>query len=195
VGCKDKLEVGLIQKQFFDSNYLVTLVSMNIIIQSSIHTLSKSKTLLSILSNQDLCNNSVPPYNSCIGSHIRHILDFYDCILEGYSNEFIVLTNRARDTRMHEDCDYAFKNVERIINSLNQLSQINPNLTITVSDDLGLGKVDIEYTLGAILAQANSHAIHHYAIINYILESLKISIKDDTFGYNPTTPQPEINLN
>ena len=168
---------------------------MNIIIQSSIHTLSKSKTLLSILSNQDLCNISVPPYNSCIGSHIRHILDFYDCILEGYSNEFIVLTNRARDTRMHEDCDYAFKNVERIINSLNQLSQINPNLTITVSDDLGLGKVDIEYTLGAILAQANSHAIHHYAIINYILESLKISIKDDTFGYNPTTPQPEINLN
>ena len=193
--CKVNNLVGLSEKQFFDSNYLVTLVSMNIIIQSSIHTLSKSKSLLSILSNQDLCNVSVPPYNSCIGSHIRHILDFYDCILEGYSSGYIDLTDRTRDIRMHEDCSYAFENVERIINSLSQLTQISPNSTITVSDDLGLGKVDIEYTFGAILAQANSHAIHHYAIINYILESLKISIKDDTFGYNPTTPKPVINLN
>ena len=195
IGCKVNYLVGLIEKQFFHSNYLVTLVSMNIIIQSSIHTLSKSKSLLSILSNRDLCNASVPPYNSCIGSHIRHILDFYDCILEGYSRGKIDLTNRTRDTRIHEDCDYAFENVERVIKSLNQLSRINPNSAINVSDDLGIGKVDIEYTLGAVLAQANSHAIHHYAIISYILESLNISIEDDTFGYNPTTPQPETNLN
>ena len=168
---------------------------MNIIIQSSIHTLSKSKSLLSVLSNQDLCNISIPPYYSCIGSHVRHILDFYDCILEGYSQGYIDLTNRARDTRIHEDCDYAFKNVERVISMLKQLSEINPNTRINVADDLGLGKITIEYTLGAVLAQANSHAIHHYAIINYILESLKISINDDTFGYNPTTPKAEVNLN
>ena len=58
-----------------------------------------------------------------------------------------------------------------------------------------MGKVEITYTLGAILAQANSHAIHHYAIINYILDSLGITIDDETFGYNPTTPKQEINLN
>jgi len=138
---------------------------------------------------------SIPPYYSCIGSHIRHILDFYDCILEGYSIGYIDLTNRTRDTRIHEDCDYAFENVERVISKLKQLSKTDPNTRIDVADDLGLGKVTIEYTLGAVLAQANSHAIHHYAIINYILERLEISINDDTFGYNPTTPRSEINLN
>ena len=48
----------------------------------------------------------------------------------------------------------------------------------------------MKYTLGAVFAQANSHTIHHYAIINYILEGLNISLDDIDFGYNPTTPKP-----
>jgi hypothetical protein len=58
-----------------------------------------------------------------------------------------------------------------------------------VTDDLGLGKVEMAYSSGALFSQANSHTIHHYAIINYILEGLNISIKDSDFGYNPTTPK------
>ena len=159
------------------------------IIQSSIHTLSKSKTLLSTLTNDSLSNISIPPYYSCIGSHIRHILDFYDCILKGISLKDIDLTDRKRDELMHCDCDYAYRNVERIIGELTQLNNINPDTKIKVVDDLGIGKVEIEYTLGAALAQANSHTIHHYAIINYILNGLGIQIEDENFGFNPTTPK------
>jgi hypothetical protein len=43
--------------------------------------------------------------------------------------------------------------------------------------------------LGALFAQANSHTIHHYAIINYIFEKLGIVLNDEDFGYNPTTPK------
>jgi hypothetical protein len=64
-----------------------------------------------------------------------------------------------------------------------------------VTDDLGLGKVDVEYTYPSLLAQANSHAIHHYAIINYILNRLEITIMDESFDYIPTTPKPEANFN
>ena len=53
---------------------------MNIIVQSTIKTLQKSQTLLDNLSNTQLCDASIPPYHSSIGTHIRHILDFYDCI-------------------------------------------------------------------------------------------------------------------
>ena len=58
---------------------------------------------------------------------------------------------------------------------------------IYVIDDLGHGKIKIKYTIGALFAQANSHTIHHYAIINYNLDALNISIEDSDFGYNPTT--------
>lgn len=167
---------------------------MNIIIQSSIKTLIKSKSLLRNLTNEELSNYSVSPYYSCIGSHLRHILDFYDCILEGVNAKSIDLISRKRDEGIHKDCDYAFSNVERVINELRQLGDVDFSEIYLVSDDLGLGKVSIEYTLGAVLAQANSHAIHHYAIISYILDRLKIPIKDESFGYNPTTPKPEVNL-
>jgi len=168
---------------------------MNIIIQSSINTLNKSKILLSILSNDELKNDSISPYYSCIGSHIRHILDVYDCILSGIESNHVDLTNRARDTRMHEDCNYAYNNVIRVIEQLEAFGETDFNKRLNVLDDLGLGNVEIEYSLGAAFAQANSHAIHHYAIINYILDRLNIKIEDESFGYNPTTPRPEINLN
>jgi len=168
---------------------------MNIVIQSSINTLEKSQSLLEILTNEQLSNHSVSPYYSCIGSHLRHILDFYDCILDGVSKKSIDLIKRNRDKSMHSDCSYAFSNVERVINMLRQLEDIDFSEIYLVSDDLGLGKISIDYTLGAVLAQANSHAIHHYAIISYILDRLKIPIRDETFGYNPTTPKSEVNLN
>jgi len=147
-----------------------------------------------MLSNDQLANVSISPYYSCIGSHIRHILDFYDCILSGLESANVDLTDRERDVRMHEDCIYANDNVVRIMNQLELLNIDNFKSKLSVSDDLGLGKVEIEYSLGAVLAQANSHAIHHYAIINYILDRLEIKIEDEAFGYNPTTPRPEINL-
>jgi len=168
---------------------------MNIVIQSSIHSLKKSNNLINSLTNDVLSNQSVSPYYSCIGSHIRHILDFYDCIIEGFPNRNIDLTNRKRDLKMHECCDYAIKNINRVISNLESMSEIGVDTMLIVSDDLGLGKTNITYTFGALLAQANSHAIHHYAIVSYILDRLNIAIEDENFGYNPTTPKPEVNLN
>jgi hypothetical protein len=166
---------------------------MNIIIQSSINTLNKSKLLLKSISNDDLGDDSVSPYYSCIGSHIRHILDFYDCIFDGMVLNNINLINRKRDESIHCDCDYALLNVNRIIRKLENTQDTYLDKIYLVNDDLGLGEVKVKYTLGAILAQANSHAIHHYAIINYILDRLGITIEDETFGFNPTTPKPERN--
>lgn len=168
---------------------------MNIIVKSSIHNLNKSISLLSTITDETLRDHSIPPYYSCIGSHIRHILDFYDCILSGIEDANIDLTNRARDTRMHSDCNYALNNVTRVITQLKQINVEDFKKELKVMDDLGLGKVEINYSLGAVLAQANSHAIHHYAIINYILDRLNIKVEDESFGYNPTTPRSEVNLN
>ena len=168
---------------------------MHIIIQSSIHTLNKSKTLLTSLTDDVLSDHSVSPYYSCIGSHIRHIVDFYDCILSGLAEKKVDLIDRKRDEKMHRDCNYAMRHVDRVLQELTMINEQAINDVICVTDDLGLGKIDIPYTLGALFAQANSHAIHHYAIINYIVDRLGVSIEDDTFGYNPTTPKQDANLN
>lgn len=160
----------------------------NSILKASFTTLSKSKTLLSRLSNEQLCDGNIPPYHSSIGSHIRHILDFYKCIFTGIENNLVDLTNRERDLNVENDCDCASGYLEQMLNSLKS-SKLEMTDEIEVIDDLGQGKIRIKYTLGSLLAQANSHTIHHYAIINYILDRLNIKMEDEDFGLNPTSPK------
>ena len=161
---------------------------MNLIIQSTLKTLKKSQSLLDNLSDEQLCNASVRPYHSSIGTHIRHILDFYECIFNVNSENQIDLTARPRNTDVEEQCDCAKNYLNLIMDKLNTLD-FDMEKTVSVIDDLGLGTVDITYTYGALLSQANSHTIHHYAIINYIFDRLGIVINDAEFGYNPTTPK------
>lgn len=161
---------------------------MNIIIKSSLQTLKKSKTLLDNLTDNILSNSSVSPYHSSIGSHIRHILDFYDCIFNINFNNEIDLTARSRNRAVELECSCAIQYLDSIIDKLMNF-EFDMTDSILVTDDLGLGKVEMVYSYGALFSQANSHTIHHYAIINYILEGLNISIKDSDFGYNPTTPK------
>ena len=161
---------------------------MNIIIQSTLKTLQKCQVLLDYLSNNQLCDASVPPYHSSIGSHIRHILDFYDCIFNTDSKSKLDLTARCRNKNVESDCGCAQNYLGTIVEKLNSRSFVVNDIVLVI-DDLGLGKTEIPYTYGSLLAQANSHTIHHYAIISYILDHLNIVINDTEFGYNPTTPK------
>uniref|UniRef100_UPI0040473028 hypothetical protein n=1 Tax=Mariniflexile sp. TaxID=1979402 RepID=UPI0040473028 len=161
---------------------------MHTIIQSSIHTLSKSKSLLGSLSDEIISDHSVSPYYSSIGSHIRHILDFYDCIFGTSLDNGIDLTARSRNKKVESECSSAKQYLDSIIDKLMKF-ECDMNDPVVVFDDLGLGKVEMTYTYGALFAQANSHTIHHYAIMNYILDALNISMEDSDFGYNPTTPK------
>lgn len=161
---------------------------MNIVVQSSIKTLQKAKSLLDNLSDEQLCNATVPPYHSSIGTHIRHIFDFYERIFDVNTENQIDLTARSRNSDVEEQCDCAKEYLNLIVNKLNSFDY-NMDRTVTVIDDLGLGTIKIPYTYGALLSQANSHAIHHYAIINYIFDCLGIVFTDNEFGYNPTTPK------
>ena len=163
----------------------------NGILKASYTTLSKSKTLLARLSNDQLCDSTIPPYYSSIGSHIRHILDFYKCIFAGIDNNLVDLTNRERDTKVENDCNCATDYLEQTLNSLTNFD-LDMNNEIEVLDDLGHGTLRIKYTFGSLLAQANSHTIHHYAIINYILDKLSIKMEDEDFGLNPTSPKKQL---
>lgn len=160
---------------------------MNIILQACLKTLNKSGAILKQLSNEQLSDATVSPYYSSIGSHIRHILDFYDCIFTPVINNKVDLTARKRNKAVEENCEVALTYLLKIIEKF-KACQYNETQKVVVIDDLGTGKIEIPYTYGALLAQANSHTIHHYAIINYIFDRLGVVIGDSKFGFNPTTP-------
>ncbi len=112
---------------------------MNIIIQSTLKTLEKSKYLLDRLTDENFCNSTVPPYYSSIGSHIRHILDFYECIFNLNSNKKIDFTARSRNIEVETNCETAICYLNTIIEKLKSLD-CNMKDTVVVFDDLGTRK-------------------------------------------------------
>lgn len=162
---------------------------MNINIISAINqNLNKASQLLEAISDYEYTNESIGPYFSSIGSHIRHSLDFFSCLIDGLDSNHIDLTKRTRDEVLSTNRMAAQNYIHDLQQTLLTYGDITTNYLIHVSDDLGQGIIKVDYTLESILAHANSHALHHYAIIGYILHHLGLTIEIPGFGYNPTTP-------
>lgn len=151
--------------------------------------LKRGIRLLESISDEEYSDCSIPPYYSSIGNNMRHVLDVFDCIFKGYENNCIDFSCRDRNEQAQMYTEHGIQYFNSIINKLKLLKKSDFNVLITVTDDLGLGKVSTQYTLGSALAQAHSHAIHHYASIGFIINQLGIELPDNDFGYNPTTPK------
>tara|TARA_R110001583_G_scaffold2879_1_gene19850 strand:+ start:329 stop:823 length:495 start_codon:yes stop_codon:yes gene_type:complete len=145
--------------------------------------------LLQCISNEQYCNTSIAPYYSSIGTHMRHILDIFDCIFEGLETSDINLINRKRNELSENYIEYGIKYFNSTLEKLKLVEKEDYNKIVKVTDDLGLGKITANYTLGGILIQAHSHAIHHFASVGYVISQLGIELPDNDFGFNPTTPK------
>lgn len=151
------------------------------------HNLQRGIKLLNTISNEEYSNNSVPPYFSSIGCHMRHVLDVFTCVLKGFSHKKIDLTLRERNAHIELETAKGIAYFESVLVQIRLLSDNDLTTELQVIDDLGKGKVTSKSTLGAVLMQAQSHAIHHFASIGYIIHQLNIALPDADFGYNPTT--------
>jgi hypothetical protein len=155
--------------------------------------LERGITLLSSITDEQYSNTTVAPYYSSIGRHMRHILDVFDCIFDGLETKTTVnLAARKRNESIELKSKSGIEYFNKIITKLNSLKPSDFNQLISVSDDLGSGTVIQEYTLGGLLIQAHSHAIHHFASLGYIICQLGIKIPDEDFGFNPTTPRDQL---
>jgi len=166
-----------------------------IFISSLQNTLEKSLILLDDMSVLVYTDDSVGPFYSSIGGHIRHILDFYRSIFKGFNNYLIDLTDRERNLELEVDVNLAKMEIRKVLTELENILQYDLEEKYKLIDDLGLGKLSIPTNLYSVLVQANSHTIHHYAIISQLLFAFDIVIEDTTFGYNPTTPQKRSKVN
>jgi len=153
------------------------------------HNLRAGKKLVSSISDEQYRDTSVKPYNASIGSHVRHILDNFDCIFAGLETRCVDMAARKRDIRAEQQTEIGLTYFDQTLAQLDALKDADLNQIIEVSDDLGLGEVTADYTLASALIQAHSHAIHHYASIGYVISGLGIDLPNDAFGFNPTTPR------
>ncbi len=156
-------------------------------ISAIIQNLERGKKLVWNIDQHRYTDNGVAPYYSSIGIHMRHVLDIFDCILDGLPSKKIDLTKRKRNELIEQNRILGLAYFDQIIEKLMELDTEYFDLEFEVTDDLGKGMVKAKYSLAAVLIQAHSHAIHHFASIGYIIHQLGIALPDEDFGYNPTT--------
>jgi hypothetical protein len=151
--------------------------------------LQRGIKLLNSISDEQYSDTSSPPYHSSIGAHMRHILDVFSCIFNGLETKEVDFSKRERNALAEQQTAIGIDYFHKVIKNLHQLNEKDFNMMISVTDDLGLGKVTMNYTLESALCQAHSHAIHHFSSIGFIVNQLGLELPDNDFGYNPTTPK------
>lgn len=158
------------------------------IIDAARTNLARLEALIRELDPAVYANADQAPYFSSVGAHVRHVLDIFACVSRGRFSGTIDLTDRRRGTPEERIPEAGLRYLAQVEALLEGLRGAPFTLPLDVTDDLGAGKLATPSTLGAALAQAHSHAIHHFACIGYLLHLQGLPLPAVGFGVNPTTP-------
>jgi uncharacterized damage-inducible protein DinB len=109
--------------------------------------------------------------DSTIGQHIRHIIEFYDCLIKGAENGMVNYDLRERDREIEEKKNSALSKLKVISQKLSLLNT-DKEITLAVSFDLNTATPEnIKTNLGRELAYNIEHVVHHMAIIKIGIKS------------------------
>jgi hypothetical protein len=126
---------------------------------------------------------------STIGQHTRHIIEFYNCLLEqsrDVATPVINYANRRRDYQIESQPDLALRYVDTISA---QLRELDPSIRCLLScAEHGQDDIMVDSTIGREMIYNIEHTIHHLAIVKIALKSHVPTITlPEHFGVAPST--------
>ena len=124
-------------------------------------------------------------FNASIGQHVRHVVELFLCLENGYATGVVNYEKRKRDYKIETDKDFAIQLMKEIYHRLEK-----PNI------DLVMEAEDYEDVSGVVVIPSNyyreiaynlEHTIHHMALIRVgINEVSSIELPED-FGVASST--------
>ena len=101
---------------------------------------------------------------SSIGMHIRHILEFYQCLLSQYPSKEINYDARVRNINIETKLTTCMQSLHELINHIENIQQNEDIFVFTHQSLEGQGQF-IPSNLFRELNYVIEHAIHHMAIL------------------------------
>ena len=125
--------------------------------------------------------------NSTLGKHVRHILEFYECLFISNSGDMICYDDRKRNLLLEENVRFACDYIDQIIDIIDSVD-INKRLLLKSKyEDL---EIIMESSLYREITYNIEHTVHHLAIIRIAVSSkLKYINLTSDFGYADSTIQ------
>ncbi|HMU83583.1 MAG TPA: DinB family protein [Leptospiraceae bacterium] len=149
----------------------------------TLHILDQGRELLAKLTQEDYSARS--PLGASVGSHMRHILDFYRCFLRDEPAGSIDYDLRERNSESERLLDLARRELELVRERLrglrwteNEPVQVKVEASHPVEFVTSTREREIQFLI--------SHTVHHFALISYILAERGFAVPAD-FGIAPST--------
>jgi uncharacterized damage-inducible protein DinB len=152
------------------------------------HNLLEIKSLLSSLKTEDYTKSLSLLSDSTIGQHVRHILEFYICLIASKNTGIVNYDNRKRNLEIETSVQFAQDQIDFIIENF-RLE--NNNIQFTLEGNYSAETTEIiaiPTTYQRELAYCLEHSIHHQALIKVGLKELELeSVINENFGVAPAT--------
>ncbi len=154
------------------------------------NNLSEISQLIQKLNNKQYSEKQEVLSFASIGQHVRHVLEFYICLLFEVKAGVVSYEKRKRDLRIENDIHFAIQTIDSINAELSEITQDLPlKLTFIFALEPSCLEI-INTTLYRELAYNMEHCVHHQALIKIGLNNLTEDIKiSDSFGVSAATIQ------
>jgi hypothetical protein len=160
---------------------------MNILIEKSKQLLGELKLLIQSISEEEYRRNILSLSNSTIGQHTRHILEFFECLIDSQQTKMVNYDARKRDFTLEQNKEYTLNFIENIIFQI-EFVNIPLELIQEYMIENKTTKVRIDSNYFRELSYNIEHTVHHQALIKVALFELSIiSRVDEHFGVADST--------
>lgn len=148
------------------------------LIESNLRALEQGRAMLSLLDDVAYAHPAPHTNGIRIGAHMRHVIEFYECFLEGVAAGSIDYDARRRNPAIEKSRAAALRAIGDIER---KLSAVSGEVVRVRSEELVLAS-SVARELQVLL----DHTIHHYALIAVALHAIGVS-GDPEFGVARST--------
>ncbi|MEM6455146.1 MAG: DinB family protein [Acidobacteriota bacterium] len=149
--------------------------------------LEQAQRLLADLTDDGFVTNRLEPGRSGIGPHLRHVIDYYRCFLDGWSRGRVDYDVRRRDDAVASQRDAARAAIAQIAHDLEAIGEADLARALETRGD---GAPWCPSTVGRELQFLVNHTLHHYALIALLARAHGVTPADG-FGVAPSTLEYE----
>lgn len=132
---------------------------------------------------------------SSIGQHTRHVIEFYRCLLQGFSKGIVDYDARERDLTLETDLIFVLENIATIRHQIEESSSTTLRFSLAVKyNEYAPSLVETNFTRE--LVYLVEHSIHHYALIKIGLqENFPSVVIPNNFGIAYSTVRHQATQN
>ena len=159
--------------------------------ETAITQLLSLQSILNQIKDEDYSRSIQLLKGGSVGKHVRHIVEFYECLLFNQKDNTVNYDERKRNILLEENLKYALDYITEIIDTIEKIETNKRVILVSIYNN---ESVSMESSLYREITYNIEHTVHHLAIISiaipvhfdYIITSERFGYADSTIQYLKT---------